>query len=183
MTSPVHLATSLVLAAQPFTTGRRRDGLLLTDYLDGHRLLAQPRVLGGLAAQIAALCREMGAEVVIGEVAAGSALAVAVALQTAGDERPLEARGLRIAPKPYGVPGVLTTALSQPSRVALVDDVSGNAASLLRCAKTLRGAGHEVVGAAVIVDREQGAVEALASAGVRLVPLVCLRELKRCAGV
>jgi len=62
-------------------------------------------------------------------------------------------------------------------RVLVVDDVATTGMSLLSASRALRSMGAEVVAAAAVVDREQGAEETLASAGIRLYSLIKITEM------
>jgi len=53
-------------------------------------------------------------------------------------------------------------------RVMIVDDVATSGGSIIKAADVARAAGAIVETALVIVDREEGATEALAAAGIRL---------------
>ncbi|MDX2696338.1 hypothetical protein PV416_16550 [Streptomyces ipomoeae] len=108
---------------------------------------------------------------------AGAQLATAVALASVRQDRVLESRGIRRVRKEYGVPGLLTSPAPAASRVAVVDDVAGTGAAGLRCVEALRDAGHEVVGVFVLLDRCQGAAEALARSGVILTSLFRSEDL------
>ncbi|MGW7543680.1 hypothetical protein ACWGKQ_21580 [Streptomyces sp. NPDC054770] len=59
----------------------------------------------------------------------------------------------------------------------MVDDVAGTGAAGLRCVDAVREAGHEVVGVFVVLDRCQGAAEALARDGVTLTSVFRLGDL------
>lgn len=170
--------TEDVLARRPFLAGSRADGTLLPDYFDGHRVLGEPRLLAALADKLCRAIARTDAELVAGEVVAGAQLATAVALASISRGRTLEARGIRRIPKGYGVPGLLTSPAPTASRFALVDDVAGTGAAALRGVEALRGAGHEVVGVFVILDRGQGATQALARVDTSLTSLFRLDELR-----
>jgi orotate phosphoribosyltransferase (EC 2.4.2.10) len=62
-------------------------------------------------------------------------------------------------------------------KVLLVEDVTTSGGSALYGVEQLREAGASVTTVMTVVDREQGAVEALAAVGVKLVPLVRVSEL------
>lgn len=62
----------------------------------------------------------------------------------------------------------------------VVDDVATTGSSLLAAVEALRGAGCRVGHAAVLVDRGQGAREALAGAGVELVSAATLEGILSC---
>ncbi|MHC1593238.1 MAG: orotate phosphoribosyltransferase [Methermicoccaceae archaeon] len=63
-------------------------------------------------------------------------------------------------------------------RAVLVDDVATSGGSLIRAAHVLEGEGHEVVGALVLVDRQEGAAEALMSEGIPLLSVFELDEIE-----
>jgi orotate phosphoribosyltransferase len=62
-------------------------------------------------------------------------------------------------------------------RVVVVDDVATTGMSLLRAVRACRKAGAEVLGAFVVVDREEGAEELLSSEGIQLASLFHLSDL------
>lgn len=165
-----------VMALRPFVEGRRENGNRLTDYFDGHRVLGDPAVLSALADTLAERIGGLDPDCVAGEAVAGSSLATAVSLALHGAGRDVPARALRREPKLRGVPGVLSTHVPQGSRFALVDDVAGTGACLERSVRRLRELRHEIVGAWVIVDRQDGAAARLEELGVRLSALFTLND-------
>jgi orotate phosphoribosyltransferase len=168
-----------IVARQPFTTGGRADGRLLSDYFDGHRLMGDPYLLTELAGELCREVRHAGADAVAGEISAGSSLATAVSLASVHAGPPLEARGIRATAKEYGVSGLLTSPLPAGTRVAMLDDVVSTGAALLRSAAALRTAGCDVVGAYVILERDPGIRTLLAGHGIPLCALFSLDELRR----
>lgn len=100
-------------------------------------------------------------------------LVVALALRT---RRPYAV--LRKAAKEHGTRAPFEGEIPRGGRVLLVEDVTTTGGSTLRSIEIVRAAGGVVDRAIVVVDREQGAVEHLAAAGVRLEPLVRLSELR-----
>lgn len=62
-------------------------------------------------------------------------------------------------------------------RVAVVDDTLTTGSSSLAAAAAVEEAGSEVTGIYALIDREQGAREALAAAGYKLTVLFTAREL------
>jgi len=62
-------------------------------------------------------------------------------------------------------------------RVVAVEDTSTTGGSLLTAIEALREAGAEVVGAAVVVDRDTGARERVEAAGVRYLAALGLEDL------
>ena len=127
-------------------------------YLSAEALLVRIRsenvdYIGGL---------EMGAVPVIACVAALSHQ----------DGKPVDTFFVRKKPKDHGTQDLLEgLALGESlagKRVMIVDDVATSGGSIIKAADVARAAGAIVETALVIVDREEGATAALATAGIRL---------------
>jgi orotate phosphoribosyltransferase len=69
-------------------------------------------------------------------------------------------------PKEYGTSKQIEGALVAGERVVLVEDIVTTAGAALTAVEVLRAAGADVLGALVVVDREEGGAEAFAAAGV-----------------
>lgn len=67
--------------------------------------------------------------------------------------------------------------LEKGQEVVVLDDVATSGSSILRSIEVLRSEGFVVNRAVVIVDREEGAKEALAKVGVDLFSLFCRSDL------
>jgi orotate phosphoribosyltransferase len=61
-------------------------------------------------------------------------------------------------------------------RVLIVDDTTTTGQSALTAAEAAREAGADVVGVAVVVDRLQGAAEAIQAAGLPFLSLFTIRD-------
>ena len=57
-------------------------------------------------------------------------------------------------------------------RVMIIDDVATSGGSIIKAAEVARAAGAVVETALVIIDREEGATEALQKAGIRLLSVL-----------
>jgi len=62
-------------------------------------------------------------------------------------------------------------------RILIVEDVATTGGSVIKTAEILRQAGLIVDRSLVVVDREEGASEALEAVGIKLIPLVRITEL------
>ena len=82
----------------------------------------------------------------------------------AGDR--LDAFVVRKTGKAHGLQRLIEGAPVAGRRVLAVEDTSTTGASVLTAVEALRDAGAEVVGVAVIVDRNTGAKEAVEAAGL-----------------
>lgn len=68
--------------------------------------------------------------------------------------------------------------LAEGAKVVLLEDTTTTGGSTLRAAQVMRAAGYDVVGAICLVDRGEGAAEALGSAGVPLRSVFTLDDLR-----
>ncbi len=80
-------------------------------------------------------------------------------------------------PKEYGTAKQIEGALERGERVLMVEDVVTTGGAALSAVDELRAAGAEVVGALVVVDREQGGPGAFAARGVPFRALFTKTEL------
>ena len=105
------------------------------------------------------------------------ACATATVAYAAG--RSLHAFLIRKEPKDHGTARVVEGLgnLPEGSPVAIVEDTTTTGASLLKAVDRAREAGLDVVQCLTVVEREEGATEALAAAGLRLVPLTTRSQL------
>lgn len=92
------------------------------------------------------------------------ATAMLHAAAAAGDR--LDAFVVRKAEKAHGLQRRIEGAEVAGRRVLAVEDTSTTGGSVLTAVEALRGAGAEVVGVAVIVDRDTGAREKIEAAGL-----------------
>ena len=137
-------------------------------YVDIKGALTDPGVLSAVALEIAGRC---SFETVAGVAVGGIPIAVAVSL-AAGKPYAI----VRGAEKGHGTGGrIIGDVADRPT--LLVEDVTTTGGSVLSAVRLLRGAGARVDTVATIVDREEGAAEALAAEGVNLIALVTLKEL------
>jgi orotate phosphoribosyltransferase len=145
-------------------TALRGDGARLIGALIIDAIVAQgwdPRAVGGLT---------LGAD----------PLATAAAL--AADERGLEIDSfiVRKEPKGHGTGRQIEWAGGIPAgaSVVVLDDSMTTGGSTLKAVEVLRADGFHVLGAVCVVDRQEGALETLTEAGVPLVAIVGLDELR-----
>ena len=140
-------------------------------YIDVKRAWTDPARLDTLARALAA---RAGDEPRLAGMELGAVpLVVALALRTG---RPYAV--LRKSAKDHGTRAPFEGEIPAGGRVLLVEDVTTTGGSTVRSIEIVRAAGGLVDRALVVVDREQGASDQLAAAGVRLEPLVRLSELR-----
>lgn len=113
---------------------------------------------------------EMGAVPVIGSLAALSQ----------ADGRPVKTFFVRKKAKDHGtqdvVEGLAPGESLSGKRVMVIDDVATSGGSILKAAEAVRAAGAVVETALVLINREEGADEALRKAGIRLLSVLKARD-------
>jgi orotate phosphoribosyltransferase len=149
-----------------------RSGKQSSYYIDKYLFTTRPDLLRRIAAELAARV-PAGVQRLAGPVLGAVPLVTALSLAT---ELPvLIVRTEK--PKDYGTARQIEGVLTAGERVLLVEDVVTTAGAALAAVDVLRAAGAEVVGALVVVDREQGGSEAFAAAGVPFQALFTRTEL------
>lgn len=93
-------------------------------------------------------------------------IAVGMMHQAAVQGRVLDSFVVRKSQKVHGLQKLIEGPGVEGRRVVAVEDTSTTGGSVLEAVAALRGAGAEVVGVAVIVDRDTGAREAVEAAGL-----------------
>lgn len=132
----------------------------------GRLMLAQFRIHGWRPQAVGGLT--MGADPV----------AFAVARESLETDLPLQAFVVRKEGKPHGrMRYVEGLACTRGVRCVVVDDVCTTGGSTVQAIGRAREAGMEVLGACCMVDREQGAREAMAELACGFAALYTMREL------
>ena len=151
-----------------------RSGRRSSYYLDKYRFETQPDLLEALGARIAAAVSvaEPEADRLAGPELGAVALAAAASLASR-----LPFLIVRKAAKGHGTGNRLEGVFEPGERVCLVEDVVTSGGAALEAVKALREAGLECRAVVCVVDREEGAADALARFAVRLRPLFRAAEL------
>jgi orotate phosphoribosyltransferase len=145
------------------------DGKLVTFSPQGSLLIADAILAELEGIDLAALGgMDMGATPIVS----------AVALRSQQIGRPLPTFIVRKTVKAHGtmkeIEGLVP---ATPSRIAVVDDVITSGGSIIQAIEAIRRAGHEVVLALSVLDRDGGGEQALHGLGVPYRPLVTIAEL------
>jgi orotate phosphoribosyltransferase len=108
------------------------------------------------------------------------ASAVAAVSRTHG--KPINAFFVRKHAKEHGtkslIEGLPEGQSLKGKRVVIVEDVTTTGGSAIKAAATVRAEGADVVGVVTVVDRQEGAADAFAAAGLTLTPLLTLQDFK-----
>ncbi len=141
-------------------------------YVDLRRLVISPEVLEMAAAEYARLLKGLDYQRIAAIPYAGLPIGTAVALQT---RDPLIYPRREV--KTYGTRRQIEGEYHAGERVVLVDDLISSGGSKLEAAGPLQEAGLVVEDVVVLIDREQGGAQDLASHGLRLHAATTLREI------
>ena len=166
--------TAALLQAGCIRFGRftLKSGLVSPIYLDLRRLVSFPAALRVVARAYPPLLNELAydhlAAVPYTGLPIGTALALEIGASLLFTRREVKDHGTRVS-----VEGVFEAGQT----AVIVDDVATAGVSTLEAVEKLRGAGLQVAHVVVLVDRQQGAAAALATAGCRLHAVLTLREL------
>lgn len=109
-------------------------------------------------------------------------IAAAVSATSYARGQPVAAFFVRKQVKEHGtkslVEGLAKGESLSGKRVVIVEDVTTTGGSALKAAEAVRAEGAEVVRVVTLVDREEGAAETFAKAGMRFTPLLKLADFK-----
>ena len=109
-------------------------------------------------------------------------IASAVAAVSHAGTRPINAFFVRKQAKEHGtrslIEGLPSGDSLQGKRVVIVEDVTTTGASAIKAAEAVRAEGADVVGVVTVIDRQEGAAEAFAAAGLKLTAILTLADFK-----
>ena len=147
-------------------------------YIDARRVTLKAQGAYLCAQLILDLVKEDSIDAIGGPTLGADPLAGAIAVLSAKAGKPLNAFIIRKAPKAHGkqqqVEGPL---LKSGSRVILIDDVATTGKAFLQSLDVLEPMGIVVQKAICIVDRREGAKEALAQRGCSLVSIFDIADI------
>lgn len=123
-------------------------------------------------AELVKIVKKIKPDVVAGAETAGIPFATAISLKTK-----IPMIYVRKRPKSYGTQEMIEGVLEKNAKVVLIDDMATNAFSKLKFVEGIKEANGVVEDVVIVLDREQGGVEALAKENVKLHSLITLKEL------
>ena len=146
-------------------------------YLDARRVTLSPQGAYLCAKIILAMIQDDCVDAIGGPTLGADSIVGAVAALSFEAQKPVNAFIVRKAPKPYGkqqqVEGPL---LEKNMNVVLFDDVATTGKSIIESLEVLKKMGIMAKKAICIVDREEGAREALRAVDCELVSIFTARE-------
>ncbi len=140
-------------------------------YVDIKRASTEPKILKVIAEEMNARLPK-GIDRLAGLELGAVPIVVAVALESG-----LPYVILRKGERTHGTGKLIEGTLNKGDRVALVEDVTTTGGSSAKSIDILVGAGAKVDDVLVVVDREEGAREAINQKGARLIPLVKISDM------
>lgn len=171
------LARAIADAALLRGTFTLRSGRTSSYYLDKYLFSTRPEVLEPLAVlfaeRIAMISKTVGPVArLAGAELGGIPLVTAASMKTG-----LPCLFVRNAKKDYGTAKQLEGKLEKGDRVILLEDVATTAGQALEAVKVLQDAGADIAGVIATIDRQEGAAENMAKAGVRFESLFTKADL------
>jgi len=148
------------------------SGLVSPIYVDLRVLPSYPDSMATITGELVKVVKELKPDVVAGAETAGIPLSTAISIKTK-----IPMIYVRKRPKSYGTKEQIEGVLKKDSKVILVDDMATNAFSKIKFIEGIKYSGGIVEDVIIVLDREQGGVEALAKENVKLHSLITLKEL------
>ena len=148
------------------------SGMKSPIYVDLRVLPSYPDSMATVTEELVKAVKKLKPEVIAGAETAGIPLATAISLKTK-----LPMIYVRKRPKSYGTQEMIEGILKKDAKTILIDDMATNAFSKIRFVDGIKQAGGIVNDVLIVLDREQGGVEALAKENITLHSLITLKEL------
>lgn len=153
------------------------NGILRSNYLNGHQMLSYPDVLSFTSQKLLHLIERTDADHVAGLALGGCALAAGVCTLSTMSSRPLRNLSIRQTPKGYGSGGICSYDIEKNARLFIVDDVISTGTSALKAINSVTQFGLNVTGVAAIVRRGSEGVKAIEDRGIAVYTLIDLSRV------
>jgi orotate phosphoribosyltransferase len=174
-----------IIRKRSFQSGREvklASGRTSTYYFNMKPTMLDAEGAHTIAQLILAAIADLNADLIGGLEMGAVPLASAVAAVSHTGGKPVNAFFVRKQAKEHGTKSLIEGLPDGDSlkgkRVVVVEDVTTTGGSAIKAAEALRAEGAEVVGVVTVIDREEGAGEAFAAAGLTLTPLLTLTDFK-----
>ncbi len=154
-----------------------RSGKISNEYFDKYRFESDPVLLDAIGEHLKGLIPE-GTEVLAGLEMGGIPLATVLSLKTG-----IPAVFVRKEAKKYGTCKVAEGLDFSGKKVCIVEDVVTTGGQIILSAKDLRDNGAHTSAVLCVIVREEKAFANLAEAGLELLPLLSMAEIKEIKGV
>ena len=148
------------------------SGIVSPIYVDLRVLPSYPESMATITEELVKVVKKLKPDVVAGAETAGIPLSTAISLKTK-----IPMIYVRKRPKSYGTKEQIEGVLEKDAKVVLIDDMATNAFSKIKFIEGIKNSGGVVEDVVIVLDREQGGVEALAKENVKMQSLITLKEL------
>jgi orotate phosphoribosyltransferase len=148
------------------------SGIISPIYINLRVLPSYPQSMETVTEELVEEVKKINPDVVAGAETAGIPLSTAISIKSK-----IPMIYVRKRPKGYGMDKLIEGELSKGQKVVLIDDMATNAFSKVRFVEGIRDAGGIIEHVLIVLDREQGGIEALGKENVELHSLITLREL------
>lgn len=156
------------------------SGKISNYYLDGRVITLAPQGAYLVASIILEMIKDKGITAIGGPTLGADPIAGAVAALSHAKGIPLKAFIVRKAAKEHGRQRQIEgPQINKDAKVILIDDVATTGGALIEAKQALDKIGVQTAKAIVIVDRNEGARENLAQAGLELEAIFGIEELLR----
>ncbi len=174
-----------IIKARSFQSGKEvklASGKTSTYYFNMKPTMLDAEGAHVIATLILAAIADLDADFIGGLEMGAVPLASAVAAVSHSGKKPVNAFFVRKQAKDHGTQqpdrGLAGRRNLAGKRVVVVEDVTTTGGSAIKAAEALRAEGAEVVGVVTVVDRQEGAGDAFAAAGLTLTPLLTLEDFR-----
>ena len=174
-----------IIKARSFQSGKEvklASGRTSTYYFNMKPTMLDAEGAHVIATLILSAIAELKADLIGGLEMGAVPLAAAVAAVSHARGRPINAFFVRKQAKEHGtkslIEGLPNGESLKGKRVVVVEDVTTTGGSAIKAAEALRAEGADVVGVVTVIDREEGAGDAFAAAGLTLTPILTLTDFK-----
>ena len=140
-------------------------------YINMKKAITDPEILSTISKLITELIADDDIDKVAGPALGAVPIATAVSL-----ESNIPLLMIRKEKKGYGTSKLIEGELNEGDNVIVVEDVSTTGGSLLKAIKAIQDNGGNVKRAFVVVDRQEGAIEAFKKEGIDLEHLISVNE-------
>lgn len=140
-------------------------------YINMKKAITEPEILSTISSLITEKIKDDEIDKVAGPALGAVPIVTAVSL-----ESKLPLLMIRKEKKGYGTSKLIEGELLEGDNVIVVEDVSTTGGSLLKAIKAIQENGGNVKRAFVVVDRQEGAIEAFEKEGITLEPLITVDE-------
>lgn len=146
-------------------------------YIDARRVTLAPEGVNLCARIILEMLKNDRVDAIGGPMIGADPIVGAVSAISFELKTPLNAFIVRKAPKPYGKQQQIEGPILKPgAQVVLIDDVATTGKSIIQSIDVLKAMNIDVKKAFCIVDRQEGAAEALAQKGCKLFSIFTIKD-------